>query len=84
MGAYVTYQLNLWGPMLKMANAASAQALEEGKKRLREFLETSEGGRQALAMSSGSDGYEMGSVSRRRTGKRDAKGSDDEGEDGDL
>ena len=37
--------------MLSMANAASAQALEEFKKRLREFLETSETGRQAIAMS---------------------------------
>ena len=49
-GAYITYTLNLWGPMLQMANAASAQALEEGKKRLREFLEASETGRQAMAM----------------------------------
>lgn len=49
--AYVTYTLNLWGPMLQMANAASAQALEEGKKRLREFLESSDTGRQAIAMS---------------------------------
>ena len=50
IGAYITYTLNLWGPMLQMANAASAQALEEGKKRLREFLEQSETGRQAKAM----------------------------------
>ena len=34
-----------------MSNAASAQALVEGKKRLREFLESSDTGRQALAMS---------------------------------
>ncbi|KAL6720082.1 Dynamin-like GTPase that mediates homotypic ER fusion [Lecanora helva] len=54
-GAYVTYTLNLWGPMYQMANAASVQALEEGKKRLREFLEASEGGRQAMAMSSQDD-----------------------------
>ncbi|MCJ1234150.1 Dynamin-like GTPase that mediates homotypic ER fusion [Varicellaria rhodocarpa] len=54
-GAYVTYTLNLWGPMLSMANAASAQALEEFKKRLREFLETSETGRQAIAMSGQED-----------------------------
>ena len=33
-----------------MANAASTQALEEGKKRLREFLEESNAGRQAMAM----------------------------------
>ncbi|KAL9104882.1 MAG: hypothetical protein Q9163_000199 [Psora crenata] len=50
IGAYITYTLNLWGPMLQMANAASAQALQEGKKRLREFLEASETGRQAIAM----------------------------------
>jgi len=54
-GAYVTYTLNLWGPMYQMANAASAQALEEGKKRLREFLEASEGGRQAVAMTGQED-----------------------------
>ena len=55
IGAYVTYTLNLWGPMLKMANAASQQALEEFKKRLREFLESSDTGRQAIAMSGGGD-----------------------------
>lgn len=38
--------------MARMANAASAQALEVGKERLREFLESSESGRQAMAMSS--------------------------------
>lgn len=38
-----------------MTNAASAQALEEGKKRLREFLEQSETGRQAIAMSGRDD-----------------------------
>ncbi|KAF2031608.1 root hair defective 3 GTP-binding protein [Setomelanomma holmii] len=51
VGAYVTYTLNLWGPMARMANAASAQALEVGKERLRDFLESSESGRQAMAMS---------------------------------
>lgn len=51
VGAYVTYQLNLWGPILKMTEAASQQALEEGKRRLREFLESSDTGRQAIAMS---------------------------------
>ncbi|KAF2800463.1 root hair defective 3 GTP-binding protein [Melanomma pulvis-pyrius CBS 109.77] len=51
IGAYVTFTLNLWGPMARMANAASAQALEVGKERLREFLESSDAGRQAMAMS---------------------------------
>ena len=55
VGAYVTYTLNLWGPILKMTNAASQQALEEVKKRLREFLEASDTGRQAIAMSSRDD-----------------------------
>ena len=41
--------------MYQMANAASAQALEEGKKRLREFLESSDTGRQAMAMSGQDD-----------------------------
>ena len=34
-----------------MANAASQQAVEVGKERLREFLESSESGRRAMAMS---------------------------------
>ena len=51
----MTYTLNLWGPMLSMANAASAQAIEELKKKLREFLEASDTGRQAVAMSGQED-----------------------------
>lgn len=51
VGAYVVYSLNLWGPLLNMTNAASSQALEEGKKRLREFLETNETARNAVGMS---------------------------------
>ena len=78
IGAYVTYTLNLWGPMLNMANAASAQALEEGKKRLREFLESSETGRAALQMPAGGESYEMRSVKR----EREAKIKEDD-EDGD-
>ena len=34
-----------------MANAASQQAVEVGRERLREFLESGESGRQAKAMS---------------------------------
>lgn len=50
-GAYVTYTLNLWGPMLRMTNAASSQGLEIFKEKLRDFLENSETGRQAIGMS---------------------------------
>ena len=44
--------------MTRMANAASQQALEVGKERLREFLESSDTGRQAMAMSGRSSGRE--------------------------
>ncbi|TID19947.1 Root hair defective 3 GTP-binding protein [Venturia nashicola] len=50
-GMYTTYRLNLWGPILQMSSAAYGQALEIFKVKLREFLETSETGRQAVAMS---------------------------------
>lgn len=51
VGAYVTYTLNLWGPMLRMTNAASSQGLEIVKEKLRDFLENSETGRQAIGIS---------------------------------
>jgi hypothetical protein len=60
VGAYVTYTLNLWGPMARMANAASTQAVEVGKERLRDFLESSESGRQAMAMSGNAPRGESG------------------------
>ncbi|KAF4556738.1 Protein SEY1 [Elsinoe fawcettii] len=81
VGAYVTYTLNLWGPILRMTNAATAQAVEVGKERLREFLQETETGRQAMAMSSGSDGrkkgkgYEMDNLDG--AGKAKRRGSDD-------
>ena len=76
VGAYVTYTLNLWGPMLKMTNAASQQALEEFKKRLREFLESSDTGRQAIAMS-GSNDIRM----QKMNGKGRATNEDEEDEE---
>ena len=75
VGAYVTYTLNLWGPILKMTNAASQQALEEGKKRLREFLESSDTGRQAIAMS-GQEGMIMEKLDM--NGKKAAVEEEDE------
>ena len=59
--------------MLQMANAASTQALEEGKKRLREFLEASDTGRQAIAMS-GRDDIQM----QKLNGNGKARPDDDE------
>lgn len=79
VGAYVTYQLNLWGPMLKMADAASQQALVEGKRRLREFLEMSDTGRQAIAMSAskaGAEEYEMSNFSKKSSTAEDGDDED--------
>lgn len=42
VAAYVTYTLNLWGPMIRMGDAAVKQAVEVGKERLRDFLEAQE------------------------------------------
>ncbi|KAL8713640.1 MAG: hypothetical protein Q9225_006732 [Loekoesia sp. 1 TL-2023] len=77
VGAYVTYTLNLWGPMYQMANAASQQALEEGKKRLREFLEASDTGRQAMAMSS-DDGIKMQKLNGHGKAARPTEDDDDD------
>ncbi|KAK8160424.1 RHD3/Sey1 [Phyllosticta citrichinensis] len=83
IGAYVTYTLNLWGPMIRMANAASAQGLEVFKERLREFLESTDTGRQAMAMggrnetsSSSSEGVKMDSLDGR--GKKASSPVEDE------
>ena len=87
LAAYVTYTLNLWGPIYQMANAASAQALEEGKKRLREFLEESGAGRQAVGYADGGmemkrlngNGREKGQeVGGERGGERGADGEEEE------
>jgi hypothetical protein len=66
--------------MISMANAASAQALEEGKKRLREFLEASETGRQAMAMQGG-ESYEMSRMNGTRTTAKSIDYEDADGEE---
>lgn len=59
-----------------MTEAASHQALEEGKRRLREFLESSDTGRQAMAMSADKSGssrreeYEMSDMQKRGSSSR--------------
>jgi protein SEY1 len=67
--------------MLKMANAASQQALEEFKRVLREFLESSETGRQAIAMS-GSGGIAMQKLNGYgKAIKAEGDTDDDDGDD---
>ncbi|KAH0139179.1 root hair defective 3 GTP-binding protein, partial [Aureobasidium melanogenum] len=83
IAGYVTYTLNLWGPIIRMTNAASAQGLEVFKERLREFLETSDTGRQAMAMSgskpSEREQYRMDTLSSE--GKKTATTAADDDED---
>jgi protein SEY1 len=81
--AYVTYQLNLWVPIMKMMDAASRQAMDEGKRKLREFLEASEAGREAIAMSSGVksghiEEYEMSNINGKASSKNAAEEADDD------
>lgn len=71
--AYVTWTLNLWGPIMNVTSSASAQALEEGKKRLRDFLESSETGRQALGYAP--DSFEMKPLDRNSTSSSAARRS---------
>lgn len=73
--------------MLSMANAASAQALEEGKKRLREFLEASEGAgqvgqRRPMAMPALGEEIPMRKLNGRGKSVGVTDGGDDEDGDG--
>ncbi|KAI6088967.1 root hair defective 3 GTP-binding protein [Hypoxylon rubiginosum] len=49
-GLYISYNLNLLGPMMQMSSAAWNQAIDIGKQRLREFLENNETARQAIGV----------------------------------
>jgi protein SEY1 len=80
VAAYVTYNLNLWGPMLRMANAASAQAIEIGKEKLREFLESTDTGRQAIGMNGRDDSDNVSLNTLDSRGKR-VNGIEDEDDD---
>lgn len=57
-----------------MTEAASGQAMQEGKRRLRDFLESSDTGRQAIAMSgsgveSSREEYEMSNLKKETSSK---------------
>jgi hypothetical protein len=64
--------------MLRMANAASAQAIEIGKEKLREFLENSETGRQAIGMRPRDDSDMISLNSLDSKGKRKTTVEDDD------
>ncbi|EOO03617.1 putative root hair defective 3 gtp-binding protein [Phaeoacremonium minimum UCRPA7] len=78
-GTYVSYNLNLLGPMMQMTNAAAQQAVEIGKQRLREFLENSETGRQVLAMPArDSDAISMETLDSRGKRRENTVDEDDD------
>ena len=73
----MTYTLNLWGPMIRMFNAASSQGLEIFKEKLREFLESSDTGRQAIGMSA-KHGYSLDTLNSNGTTKAKASTTKDD------
>lgn len=82
IAAYVTYTLNLWGPIIRMMNAASTQGLEIGKEKLRDFLKDSDVGRQALGMQgrdSDADAISLNTLdSRGKRASREVEEDEDE------
>lgn len=64
-----------------MTNAATAQAVEIGKEKLREFLESSDTGRQAMGMAgrTDSDGISLNTLVSR--GERKTIVEDEEDDD---
>jgi hypothetical protein len=78
-GTYVAYTLNLLGPMMQMANAASNQAIDIGKEKLRDFLESNETVRQAIAMPARqqSSGISMDRLDSRGKKAQEAEDDDD-------
>ncbi|QIX01798.1 hypothetical protein AMS68_007315 [Peltaster fructicola] len=76
VAAYVTWTLNLWGPILSMSNAASTQGLEIAKQKLREFLENNDTARQAIGMTE-KNGISMDNLRSNGTTKTRASKADD-------
>lgn len=64
--------------MARMANAASTQALDIGKERLREFLETSNTGREAMRMADQQAGRSRGDDVRMDRLNGDGKKTNDD------
>ena len=61
-----------------MTEAASHQAVQEGKRRLRDFLESSDTGRQAIAMSTSGGGRSKDEYEMSNLQKKGSKAADDE------
>lgn len=77
-GTYLAYNLNLLGPMMQMSNAATNQAVEIGKQKLRDFLESNETARSALAMPPRKDTDSISLETLDSKGKRRDKDEDED------
>jgi protein SEY1 len=79
-GLYLAYSFNLLGPMMQMSSAAWGQGIEIGKQKLREFLESNETARQAIALPArDSDAISLDTLDSR--GKKSSRRADDDDED---
>ncbi|KAI0381529.1 root hair defective 3 GTP-binding protein [Hypomontagnella monticulosa] len=79
-GLYISYSLNLLGPMMQMSTAAWNQALEIGKQRLRDFLENNETARQAIGVPGrDSDSISLDTLDSR--GKKQSRAAVDDDDD---
>lgn len=56
--------------MLRMTNAASSQGVEILREKLREFLESSETGRQAIGMSQAGASFQMDTLNTNGKAKK--------------
>ena len=74
VGAYVTYTMNMWGPMMRISEGAFNVALVEGKRKIRQFLEESERG-AGTGVHTGGDDMEL--RERRSTKKPEDEDVDD-------
>lgn len=78
---YVTYQMNLWGPIIRMSVAAMEQAKEIAREKLREFVEAGESARRervVMGSGAGSNGTEADAISLQdldESGRRRMKSS---------
>ncbi|OTB03574.1 hypothetical protein M426DRAFT_321734 [Hypoxylon sp. CI-4A] len=79
-GFYISYSLNLLGPMMQMSSAAWNQASEIGKERLREFIQNNETARQAIGVT-GRDPDSIGLDTLDSRGRKQSRPTADEDDD---
>ncbi|KAI1449552.1 root hair defective 3 GTP-binding protein [Annulohypoxylon stygium] len=78
-GLYISYSLNLLGPMMQMSSAAWNQAIDIGKERLRDFVENNETARQAIGVRGrDSDSISMDTLDSRGKKQSRATPADDD------